>query len=68
MAQTDSGAPAVPTPNPWFVLEPYQGTITRADFESKLHMLYDPFSAFGPFLDINDQRVIIYSSPKNRRV
>ena len=66
--KTDSGAPAVPTPNPWFVLQPYQGTITRAEFEDKLHTLYDPFSAFAPFLDINDQRVIIYSSPKDHRV
>ena len=65
---TATGAPALPTPNPWFVLEPYQGTITRADFERKLHELYDPFSAFPPFLDINDQRVVIYSSPKDRRV
>jgi hypothetical protein len=62
------GAPALPTPNPWFVLAPYQGTITRAQFEKALHTLYDPFSAFNPFLDINDQRVIIYSSPKDRRV
>ena len=66
--KTDSGAPVIPTPNPWFVLEPYQGTISRVEFESKLHTLYDPFSAFGPFLDINDQRVIIYSSPKDHRV
>jgi hypothetical protein len=65
---TANGAPAVPTPNPWFVLEPYQGTITRADFEKKLHDLYDPFSAFQPFLDINDQRVVIYPSATDRRV
>jgi N-acetylmuramoyl-L-alanine amidase len=66
--ETANGAPALPTPNPWFVLEPYQGTITRADFEKKLHELYDPFSAFQPFLDINDQRVVIYPSATDRRV
>ncbi len=65
---TASGAPALPTPNPWYVLEPYQGTITRADFEKRLHDLYDPFGAFPPFFDINDQRVVIYPSIKDRRV
>jgi N-acetylmuramoyl-L-alanine amidase len=65
---TPTGAPALPTPNPWFVLSPYQGTITRAQFEKALHTLYDPFSAFAPFLDVNDQRVIIYSSARDHRV
>jgi N-acetylmuramoyl-L-alanine amidase len=65
---TPSGAPALPTPNPWFVLAPYQGTITRAQFEQSLHTLYDPFSAFPPFLDLNDRRVIIYSSAEDHRV
>ena len=62
---TATGAPEIPTPNPWFPLEFYQKTITRQEFEQKLHTLYDPFSAFAPFLDINDQRVVIYPSAKD---
>jgi N-acetylmuramoyl-L-alanine amidase len=66
--KTADGVPQIPTPNPWFTLDPYQQTITRQEFEAKLHTLYDPFSAFTPFLDINDSRVVIYSSPNDRRV
>jgi len=64
--KTDTGSPRLPTPNPWFSLDLYQGTITRQQFEQKLHTLYDPFSAFPPYLDINDSRVVIYPSPTER--
>ena len=66
--KTASGSPRIPTPNPWFPLDLYQGTITRAQFEQKLHALYDPFSAFTPYLDINDSRVVIYPSAKERQI
>jgi N-acetylmuramoyl-L-alanine amidase len=66
--KTATGSPAWPTPNPWFPLDLYQRTITREEFEAKLHTLYDPFSAFTPYLDINDSRVIVYPSAKERRV
>jgi N-acetylmuramoyl-L-alanine amidase len=66
--KTADGVPQIPTPNPWFPLDLYQQTITRQQFEEKLHTLYDPFSAFHPFLDINDSRVVVYSSPTDRRV
>ena len=62
--KTATGAPRLPTPNPWFTLDLYQGTITRQQFEQKLHTLYDPFGAFPPYLDINDARVVVYPSPK----
>jgi N-acetylmuramoyl-L-alanine amidase len=55
-----NGVTRLPTPNPWFALDLYQGSITRADFEQKLHTLFDPFNAFPPYLDINDQRVAVY--------
>jgi len=64
--KTGTGSPRLPTPNPWFPIDLYQGTITRQQFEQKLHTLYDPFSAFTPFLDINDSRVVIYPSPTER--
>jgi N-acetylmuramoyl-L-alanine amidase len=66
--KTATGSPRLPTPNPWFPLDLYQGTITRAQFEQKLHTLYDPFSAFTPYLDINDSRVVIYPSAKERQI
>jgi len=64
--KTATGSPRLPSPNPWFPLDLYQGTITRQQFEDKLHNLYDPFSAFNPYLDINDSRVVIYPSPQDR--
>ncbi len=66
--KTADGLPRLPSPNPWFALDPYQGTITRQEFETKLHTLYDPFGVFPAYLDINDQRVVIYPSAKERRV
>jgi N-acetylmuramoyl-L-alanine amidase len=65
--KTATGLPKYPTPNEWFPLDLYQGTITREQFEQKLHRLYDPFSAFAPYLDINDSRVVIYPAPQERR-
>jgi N-acetylmuramoyl-L-alanine amidase len=66
--KTATGSPALPTPNPWFGIDLYQGTLTRQQFEQKLHTLYDPFSAFTPYLDINDSRVIVYPSTKERKL
>jgi N-acetylmuramoyl-L-alanine amidase len=66
--KTANGITRIPTPNPWFPIDLYQGTITRQEFETKLHTLYDPFSAFPPYLDINDQRVVIYPSPQERQI
>ena len=56
------GGPRLPSPNPWFPLDLYQGAITRQDFEQKLHTLFDPFNAFAPYLDITDSRVVVYPS------
>ena len=65
--KTATGSPRLPVPNPWFPTDLYQGTITRAQFEQKLHSLYDPFNAFAPYLDINDQRVVVYPSTTERK-
>ncbi len=59
------GVPRLPTPNPWFALDLYQGTITRQEFEQKLHTIFDPFGAFSPYLDINDSRMVVYPSATN---
>ena len=64
--KTPSGAPRLPAPNPWFPIDVYQGTVTRAQFETKLHAIFDPFGAFTPYLDINDSRVVVYPSPTER--
>src|SRR5258708_2740540 len=64
--KTATGSPRLPTPNAWFTTDLYQGTLTRQQFEQKLHSLYDPFSAFLPYLDIDDSRVVVYPSAKER--
>jgi N-acetylmuramoyl-L-alanine amidase len=56
------GVPRLASPNPWFGLDVFQGTITRQQFEQKLHTLFDPFNAFAPYIDINDSRLVIYPS------
>jgi hypothetical protein len=66
--KTVTGSPRYPTPNPWFSLDLYQGTITRQQFEDKLHTLYDPFGVFPAYLDIDDSRVVIYPSKTERSV
>jgi N-acetylmuramoyl-L-alanine amidase len=66
--KTSDGSPRIATPNPWFPLDLYQDTITRQEFEDKLHTLYDPFSAFAPFIDLNDSRAVFYSSASDRRI
>ena len=66
--KTATGAPRLPTPNPWCPIDLYQGTITRQQFEQKLQTIFDPFSAFTPYLDIDDSRVVVYPSAKDRRV
>jgi len=63
-----NGLTRLPTPNPWFPIDPYQGTITRAQFEDKLHKLYDPFGVFPAYLDLNDSRVIVYPSAQDHRL
>jgi hypothetical protein len=65
--KTATGSPRLPTPNPWFTLDLYQGTLTRQEFEQKLHTLYDPFGALTGYLDINDARVIVYPSTTERK-
>ncbi len=66
--KTPNGLTRLPTPNPWFTLDPYQGTITRQQFEQKLHTLYDPFSVFPGYYTITDSAVTIYPSAKERQV
>ncbi len=64
LLKTETGAPRWPTPNPWFPIDLYQGTITRQQFQQKLETVYDPFRVFPAYLDINDQRVVIYPTTK----
>jgi N-acetylmuramoyl-L-alanine amidase len=66
--KTSTGAPRIPTPNPWCPIDLYQQTITRAQFEQKLHSLYDPFRVFPAYLDINDSRMVVYPTPQERRI
>ncbi len=57
-------APEVEIPNLWSDIQPLQRTITRQEFERKLDRLYDPFGAMPAYMNVNDQRVVFYISPK----
>jgi len=59
---------AYPKHAPWNDLERYQETITRSEFEHLLKRYYNPSKAIYGFLDINDQRVIIYNDRSRSKV
>lgn len=54
---------ADPTAIDWKSLEEFSGTLTRAQFEQRLHEVFDPHGGLLPFLAITDQGVSIYDSP-----
>lgn len=51
-------SPLAPTPD-WSRLDPYQGTITRADFEELLDQVYAPGGAAEGLIDITDKAAIV---------
>ncbi len=48
----------------WKRIDPYQRTITRETFEDKLNLLFDPQGGLRPYIQIDDQKVIIYDQPQ----
>jgi hypothetical protein len=58
--------PEIETPNPWFWLQRYQRSITRATFQQQLHNLFDPFDGLSPYLTVTDESVAIYPTPARR--
>jgi len=54
---------ADPSAADWKSLEEFSGTLTRAQFEQRLHEVFDPHGGLLPFLLITDQSVSIYDSP-----
>lgn len=59
---------AYPKHAPWADLERYQETITRKEFEHLLTRYYNPSKAIYAYLDINDQRAIIYNDTSRSKV
>ncbi len=55
------------TPNPWFWLHEYDGTMTRAEFTSKLEKIFDPFGGLRSYIEWSDIEVKFYSSPTDHR-
>lgn len=51
-------SPLAPTPD-WSRLDPYQETITRADFEELLNKIYAPNAAADGLIDISDKAAIV---------
>ncbi|HSI85182.1 MAG TPA: hypothetical protein VK970_15435 [Candidatus Methylacidiphilales bacterium] len=75
--QKPASAPKAPplispyeTPNPWNVLEKFQGTMTRAEFDQRVKELFDPFGGLPAYIDINDERLQIFASasPQHREL
>ncbi len=60
--------PEVETPNPWFTLQPWQRSLTRAEFEKKLDRLYDPFDGLRPYIEITDERAVFWISPSKKEI
>lgn len=56
-----SPAHAYPKTAPWHELDRYQETITRKEFDRLLTRFFNPSKAIYSYLDINDNRVIIYN-------
>lgn len=54
---------APPDTSAWKSLEQYAGTLTRSEFERRLHAIFDPTGAIYPFLTITDESVAIFSDP-----
>lgn len=54
-----------PSRDDWKSLEHYNGTLTRAQFESRLKVTFDPFHGLGAFMSVTDQGVTVYSSPRH---
>ena len=59
---------AYPKSAPWSELERYQETITRKEFEHLLTRFYNPSKVIYRYLDINDQRVIIFNDRGNSKI
>ena len=59
---------AYPKSAPWHDLERYQETITRNEFERLLTRFYNPSKVIYSYLDINDQRVIVYNDRGKSKV
>lgn len=69
-------APVTPAPdsnrlphhaNPitWEDLTVYARSLTRAEFEKRLHFIFDPFHGMDPFLEITPQYVFVFRDPKS---
>jgi N-acetylmuramoyl-L-alanine amidase len=58
---------AVDTPNPWFWLHAYDGTMTRAEFAAVLQKTFDPFGGLKSYIEWSDTEAKIYPSPTDHR-
>jgi N-acetylmuramoyl-L-alanine amidase len=47
----------------WKALARFDGTLTRADFESRLDRIFDPDHGLRPYIQIGEAGVALYASP-----
>ena len=64
---SSQGEEAADTPNPWFDLQRYDGTMTQAEFDAAAD-LFDPSDALAPLTQSDDEALILYPSRTERRV
>ncbi len=51
-----------PSSEQWKTLEQFSGQMTRAEFETQLHKVFDPTDSLSPFLKVTDQSVAVFAS------
>ena len=73
LALVPAGGPAragglspLASPPDWAALEPYQHTITRAEFSRLVNTIYSPDGEFGKYLQIDNSQATIFSDLGHR--
>ena len=51
-----------PSSEDWMLLNRFDGTLTREQFEERLLKVFDPFGGISPFLNVTDREVTVFAS------
>ena len=53
-----------PSSEDWKLLNRFDGTLTREQFEERLLKVFDPFGGISPFLNVTDREVTVFASSR----
>jgi N-acetylmuramoyl-L-alanine amidase len=53
-----------PSSEDWMLLNRFDGTLTREQFEERLLKVFDPFGGISPFLNVTDREVTVFASSR----